>query len=487
MNLIDYGFIPENFLDHDLPNKGEMPARVTAVHRERYELVCEAGECGGKLTGRYYSDKSAEFPSTGDFVLIDYNVDGDSRILSTLPRKSRFARSDFSGHAAGYVKTVREQVIAANFDYVFVTASLNKDFNLRRIERYLVLAWQSGALPVVVLTKADLVDDYSGQIRETEKIAAGAGVTAVSAKTGLGVGSLSDYLKPRKTIVFLGSSGVGKSSLVNALAGEDIMAVNEIREDDSRGRHTTTHRQLIKLPSGVIVIDTPGMRELGMWDVSSGLGEAFGDVEQYLGNCRFSDCKHQSEPGCAIKAAIASGELSAQRWKDYLALKKEAVWSENMAGAAQAKRKRSKEIARLQKQLQKPDYRQAPCTETFTCKACGAAVAPEGAGSRHRNHCPNCLCSVHLDNEPGDRASLCGGIMDPIGVWVRKNGEWAIIHRCRSCGALHTNRVAADDNPALLMSIAVKPLAEPPFPLGRLEQSLTALDPPEQNNPNKER
>lgn len=474
MDLIDYGFIPGDFLSLYAP-QGEntcVPARVTAVHRERYELVCESGKTFGKLkTGIYYTDGAENFPTTGDFVLINFNANGDSLIMKTLPRKSFFSRRDPTPGRG-------EQAVAANFDYVFIMQSLNCDFNPKRLERYLTLAWQSGALPVVVLTKADLVGNSSGQIRETKRIAAGAFVYAISAKTGFGIDALSEFLKPRKTIVFLGSSGVGKSSLVNALAGKEIMATNEIRENDSRGRHTTTHRQLIKLQSGVMIIDTPGMRELGMVGSASamprhgtGLGEVFGDVEQYLGKCKFSDCKHQSEPGCAIRAAIAAGELSPQRWESYLALKEEAHWSDDKAGKYQTNRKRSKEIARFQKQIQKPDYRHTACPETFACKACGALVVPDGAGSQHRNHCPSCLCSVHVDNKPGDRTSLCGGIMDPIGVWVRKNGEWAIIHRCRSCGALHSNRVAADDNPALLLSIAVKPLAEPPFPLGRLEQS----------------
>ncbi len=295
---------------------------------------------------------------------------------------------------------------------------------------------------------------------------------AVSAITGLGLDSLSDYLKPRKTIVFLGSSGVGKSSLVNALAGEELMAVNDIREDDGRGRHTTTRRQLILLKNGVMVIDTPGMRELGMWDAGTGLGEAFSDVEQYFGRCKFTDCKHHTEPGCAVKAAIVSGKLSHQRWDSYLKLRREAKFSDGRAGGLHEKQQRNKDIARPQRQDKKADYRHTACTESFTCKLCGSLIVPEGAGSQHRNHCPKCLSSVHVDNEPGDRASLCKGIMEPIGVWVRKNGEWAIIHRCRLCGVLSSNRIAADDNPTLLMSIAVKPLAMPPFPLRQLEQGL---------------
>lgn len=348
MDLLNYGFIPTE----STKNINGTYARIISVHKERYGLVCEYGEGFGRLkSSNYYGGGAEEFPTVGDFVLISYNPSGDSQILKTLPRRSKFSRSNFSGHAAGYVKTVLEQVVAANFDYIFIMSSLNNDFNIKRIERYLTSAWQSGAMPVIVLTKADLAEDFSDKVRAVESIAAGVGVYAVSAKSGFGLDSLSDYLKPRKTIVFLGSSGVGKSSLVNALAGEKVMNVGEIREDDSRGRHTTTHRQLIMLKSGVMVIDTPGMRELGMWDVNDGLSETFSDVEKYFGNCKFSDCKHQTEPGCAIKAAIESGELSLERWNSYVSLKSEIKFSDDKAGYLRQKEQCGRNIAKMNKQL----------------------------------------------------------------------------------------------------------------------------------------
>ena len=350
IDLMVYGLIPTM-----LPNDAKgIPARITAVHKERYELICEYGQYFGRLKASvYYNEGSEDCPTTGDFVLIHYNSSGESQIIKTLERKSKFVRNDFSGHSVGYVKTVKEQIVAANFDYVFIMASLNDDFNLKRIERYLALAWQSGAVPVVILTKTDLLDDYSEQLSITTKIATGAGVYTVSAKTGYGIDKLSEYLKPRKTIVFLGSSGVGKSTLVNALAGEEIMAVKEIREDDSHGRHTTTHRQLVMLPNGVMIIDTPGLRELGMWDVNVGLGEAFKDIEQYFGKCKFTNCKHQSEPRCAVKEAIVNGKLSQERWNSYLKLKREAEFSENKAGSLNEKKERNKAIAQWSRQYKK--------------------------------------------------------------------------------------------------------------------------------------
>ena len=342
MDLSNYGFSSDM-----LPETPQgTPARITAVHKERYALVCEHGEAYGRLKTKEYYGGLEEFPTAGDFVLIDYNPDGDSRIVKTLPRRTFFSRRDPAPGRG-------EQAVAANFDCVFIMQSMNQNFNARRLERYLTLAWQSGAAPVVVLTKADLAADREYYIRTAESLAAGAPVYAVSAKTGAGLDALAAYVSPGKTVVFLGSSGVGKSSLVNALAGEEIMSVSGIREQDGRGRHTTTHRQLILLPNGAMIIDTPGMRELGMWDVTDGLGEAFADVEQYLGKCRFGNCRHQTEPGCAIKEAIANGELSRERWESYVNLKKEARYADDKTSFLRQKQQKFKNIAKTNRQ--KPD------------------------------------------------------------------------------------------------------------------------------------
>ena len=337
MNINDYGVMPNT------QNLSGIPARVTAQHKERYEIVCEHGPAYARLKTKEYFVDSQDFPTTGDFVMVNYIENGDSQILATLPRRTFFSRRE-----PGPIP--RDQAVAANFDYVFIMQSLNLDFNPKRLERYLTLAWQSGATPVILLTKADLVEDYWDYLTQVERVAAGVNTHVVSAHTGYGLQRLNAYLQPGNTVVFLGSSGVGKSSLVNALAGEEIMTVNGIREDDSKGRHTTTHRQLIRLSSGVMIIDTPGMRELGMWDISEGLGDAFSDVEKFLGKCRFSDCRHESEPGCAIKAALATGELDVERWESYQKLKEEAV---DKAEMLRRKNEWSKGLSKFTKQRKK--------------------------------------------------------------------------------------------------------------------------------------
>ncbi|MDR1668870.1 MAG: ribosome small subunit-dependent GTPase A [Oscillospiraceae bacterium] len=326
----------------------ETTARVTAVHKERYELLADGETLYGKLKTSVYLNGDEPFPTVGDDVAVQLNPAGDSVILKTLPRKSYFARMDPNP------RIQREQAVAANFDTVFILQSLNQNFNVRRLERTLTLAWQSGGVPVIVLTKADLTPDPYPFVRDAESVAMGVDVAVVSAKTGFGLETLSKYMQPDSVSVFLGSSGVGKSSLLNALAGETVMDVREIREDDARGRHTTTHRQMIRLPNGAYIIDTPGMREMGIQsfgtpeaddqkELRGALSEVFADVEGLT--CRFSDCKHQNEPGCAVRAAIESGSLTQERWDSYIKLKREARYAEDKAAAIREKSARNQAIA----------------------------------------------------------------------------------------------------------------------------------------------
>ncbi len=326
--------------------EGRIPARITAVHRELFEIVCRYGACHAVVKSSiYYDERNIEtFPAIGDFVLIEYNPSGPSRIIKTLERKSYFSRRDPDVGRG-------EQIVAANFDYVFIVMSLNNDFNTKRLERYLAASWQSGATPLIILTKTDLLEDYSDYINELEQVAIGVEIIPISSMTGFGLEGLKRFIEPGKTIVFLGSSGVGKSSLVNALVGESLMKTNSIREDDAKGHHTTTHRQLIRLSNGAMIIDTPGMRELGVWDISVGLEEAFQDIKELILDCRFSDCTHGNEPGCKIREALQGGTLEEERWRRYLKLKREAKYSEAKVAYKEREQKKGKVYSKKDKKF----------------------------------------------------------------------------------------------------------------------------------------
>jgi ribosome biogenesis GTPase len=302
---------------HDYAIRGLVPARVIEQQRSLYGLATPAGEASAQLSGRFAHEAAAgDYPVAGDWVAVALRpTEGSATIHHLLPRRTAFTRK-----AAG---RVGRQVVAANVDVALLVASMNQDLNARRIERYLAMAWESGASPAVVLTKADLCAEREARKAEIETVALGMPVHVVSALTGEGLGGLKESLAPGQTAALLGSSGAGKSSLVNALAGRPVMATQAIREHDARGRHTTTHRELILLPSGRLVLDTPGMRELGVWEADAGVGTTFADVEALTAACRFSDCGHTAEPGCAVQEALAGGRLDAGRWRNYAKLQRE--------------------------------------------------------------------------------------------------------------------------------------------------------------------
>ena len=329
---------------------GRRPARVVAVHKE---TAIVRGDAGGdrpaSVSGRFRYDALAasDFPAVGDWVALEpaaamAAAEDAAIIAAVLPRRAAFVRSaaDASRRTAGNLAD--EQVIAANVDIAFLVAGLDGDFNLRRLERYLAVAWSSGLTPVIVLNKADIARDLEGRLVAVEAVAPGVPVVVLSALTGDHVSDLTPYLLAGRTSVVLGSSGVGKSTLLNTLLGEQRQAVSDVREDDSRGRHTTTHRELFALPGGALLIDTPGIRSLEVAGADEGVDTTFDDIAEIATGCRFSDCRHQAEPGCAVGRAIADATLGADRLASYRKLERELAFAERRedprARAAEAKR-----------------------------------------------------------------------------------------------------------------------------------------------------
>ena len=295
-----------------------IPGRVVLQYRKSWLVATADGDVSAELPGRVRRASGTEdLPTVGDFVALEPGGDGPAPLVAVLPRRGALVR-----HAAGVITT--PQVLAANLDVLFLVSGLDRDFNPRRIERFLTVAYQSGATPVVVLNKIDICPDVEACVAEAELVALGTPVLQVSARQGRGLEALRPHLGPGRTAAFVGSSGVGKSTLVNALLGEDRMATGEVREHDQRGRHVTTRRELVVLPGGQgCLIDTPGLRELQLWGDESALGAAFADVETLAAQCRFGDCSHEREPGCAVREALAAGVLSEERWDSYRTLQGE--------------------------------------------------------------------------------------------------------------------------------------------------------------------
>ena len=322
----------------------EVRARVIVQEKGLYTISYDGKQNIAEVSGkfRYDAKELSNFPTVGDYVVASWPEDGSHSIISEVfPRRSAFVRK-----VAGM--THEEQVVAANIDTVFICMSLNQDFNLRRLERYIAVAWDSGATPAIVLTKADLCQDVSEKVAEAESVSMGVDIIVTSSKKA-DIDSISQYIVSGKTYAFIGSSGVGKSTLINTLIGDSVIRTSEIREDDDKGRHTTTHRELISLKNGAFVIDTPGMREIGIMNSEEGIEAAFSDIEELISLCRFSNCTHTNEPGCEVLKAIEDGRLGADRWNSYRKLATENLYNTNEAEYIKAKKEKFKEIAKINK------------------------------------------------------------------------------------------------------------------------------------------
>ncbi|WP_431190674.1 ribosome small subunit-dependent GTPase A [Metabacillus flavus] len=323
MNLSELGMTPF-FEEAFMPFKtdGFEIGRVALEHKRLYRILTERGELLAEVAGkmRFEAGGREDFPAVGDWVVIQPRYEeGKATIHAILPRQSKFSRK-----AAGVA--TEEQIVAANVDTLFIVMALNHDYNIRRLERYLIMAWESGANPVVVLNKADLCEEMDEKLAEVESAAIGVPIHAISALDAESAEILRSYCTGGRTAALVGSSGVGKSTITNQLIGNEHLKTQEAREGDDRGRHTTTYRELIALQTGGCLIDTPGMRELQLWSAGDGFQGTFEDVESLAQSCRFTDCRHQNEPGCAILSALEEGSLQSDRYGSYQKLQKELAY-----------------------------------------------------------------------------------------------------------------------------------------------------------------
>lgn len=356
MDLAALGWTPDvqaTFAPHAAA--GLVPARVVLEHQHLYRVQTAQAEILAGVAGgiRHRAAGRPDFPVVGDWVALRPAGEGRRAVIQAiLPRRSKFSRK-----VAG--ETSAEQVVAANIDTVFIVMGLDGDYSVRRVERYLITAWDGGATPVIVLNKTDVCADVPWAVADVQRVAAGVPVLAISTKYDSSLGPLEPYLEAGRTVALLGSSGVGKSTIVNRLVGRDVQRTREVRESDQRGRHTTTHRQLIALPGGALLIDTPGMRELQLWDGEAGVRAVFEDIEALAAGCRFTDCRHDTEPACAVKLAVDAGSVSADRLASYHTLQRERRYvASRVDEKVAADRKRyEKMIGKLQRDFKPRESR----------------------------------------------------------------------------------------------------------------------------------
>ena len=335
-NLLELGLNEGYIKEASIYNENFYLGRVSVQYKDIYRVVTEEGEVLARVSGKlsYSSNSTLDYPVVGDWVLLDRtdNKNGDAIIHKVLTRKSYFSRK-----IAG--TRYDTQVVAANIDYIFICMALNNDFNINRLERYIAVAWDSMATPVIVLTKSDLCEDIDERLREVKEAAIGIDILVTSSLNGNGYEKVKEYIKSGTTIAFIGSSGVGKSTLINKLLNKEVLKTNSISEND-KGRHTTTHRELFLLEDGGVIIDTPGMRELGL--ISADVDKSFSNIEELEKQCKFSDCTHKNEPKCAVREAIENGELDLERLERYKKLKKEEAY--NLSKAKSQERHRIKSL-----------------------------------------------------------------------------------------------------------------------------------------------
>jgi ribosome biogenesis GTPase len=328
-------------------HQGLLPARVALEHRHAYELLSTHGVLGAKCTGNLLHTALSrdDLPAVGDWVAVRLRPgEAQADIHAVLPRRTKFSRRAAGGNAV-------EQIVAANVDTVLLVTALDQNYNLRRIERYLAVAWESGAEPVVILNKSDLHPDPEAARAEVAALASGASVVVLSAARGEGLDALAPWLVPARTLALLGSSGVGKSTLINRILGAERQLTSAISGAVGKGRHTTTRRELIVADSGVLIIDTPGMRELQLWEVdTAALDTTFADIAALATQCRFRDCTHRGEPGCAVQAALDDGSLDFERWQSHQKLQREQAY---------AARKADPQLERENRQLWKKLHKNA--------------------------------------------------------------------------------------------------------------------------------